>query len=45
MSGHPDLTEAPWRKSARSAEGADCVEVAPVTGMVESTDSAAPTIH
>jgi Domain of unknown function (DUF397) len=45
MSGHPDLTGAPWRKSARSAEGADCVEVAPVVGVIESPDSTMPDIH
>jgi Domain of unknown function (DUF397) len=45
MSGHPDLTEAPWRKSARSAEGADCVEVAPVIGVAESTDSTTPNVR
>jgi hypothetical protein len=30
MSGHPDLAGALWRKSTRSADGADCVEVVPV---------------
>lgn len=27
MSGHPDLARAEWRKSTRSSQGADCVEV------------------
>lgn len=27
MSGHPDLARAQWRKSTRSADGADCVEI------------------
>lgn len=30
MSGHPDLTEAGWRTSSRSSQGADCVQVAVV---------------
>ena len=28
MSGHPDLTRTPWRKSSRSSQGADCIEIA-----------------
>ncbi|MFB8170675.1 DUF397 domain-containing protein [Kitasatospora purpeofusca] len=40
---HVDLTGAQWRKSTRSGQGGDCVEVAPeFPGLVPVRDSKDP---
>jgi hypothetical protein len=38
----PDLSRAAWRKSTRSGNGGDCVEVAAVPGRVAVRDSRDP---
>ncbi|MGH3719359.1 MAG: DUF397 domain-containing protein [Pseudonocardiaceae bacterium] len=38
-----DLSSARWRKSSRSSDKADCVEVAVTTGAVAVRDSKHPT--
>ncbi|MFJ6199307.1 DUF397 domain-containing protein [Micromonospora sp. NPDC092111] len=44
----PDLTDAIWRKSTRSNNGGDCVEVADnlpaVVGLRDSKDPTGPTL-
>ncbi|MFJ8687328.1 DUF397 domain-containing protein [Micromonospora wenchangensis] len=44
----PDLTDAVWRKSTRSNNGGDCVEVADnlpgVVGLRDSKDPSGPTL-
>ena len=43
MTGHVDLTGAAWRKSKRSNNGGNCVEVARnLTGVVAVRDSKDP---
>ncbi|WP_026184252.1 DUF397 domain-containing protein [Salinispora vitiensis] len=45
----PDLTGAAWRKSTRSNNGGDCVEVADnlsgVVGLRDSKDPAGPALR
>ncbi|MFG1901896.1 DUF397 domain-containing protein [Micromonospora carbonacea] len=44
----PDLTGAAWRKSTRSNNGGDCIEVADnlpgVVGLRDSKDAAGPVL-
>lgn len=39
MNTTPDLTNAPWHKSTYSGAEGNCIEVAPVQGIVATRDS------